>query len=169
MAKLETKFDALLRVLSDHQVDYIVIGGVAAVVYGANRATFDIDIVYSRQSENIKRLANALAPLQPYLRNTPPGLPFKWDERTLLAGLNFTLETTLGYIDVLGEVTGGGSYVELLPYSAEINVYGVITRCVTLERLIFLKRAAGRPKDFEALAELELLFAERLASQPHKE
>lgn len=169
MGKLETRFDALLRVLSDNQIDYIVVGGVAAVVYGANRATFDIDIVYSRQSENIKRLARALAPLQPYLRNTPPGLPFKWDERTLLAGLNFTLETTLGYIDVLGEVTGGGSYVDLLPYSVEMDMYGVKTRCVTLERLIFLKRAAGRPKDFEALAELELLLAEKSASQPPTE
>jgi len=64
----------------------------------------------------------------------------------------------------LGEVTGGGSYDDLLPFSVETVMYGVKLRCVTLERLIFLKKAAGRPKDFEAVAELEVLFAERNSS-----
>jgi len=68
MGKLDTQFDTLLRTPADNQVKYILIGGVAAAHYGLNRATFDMDIVYSRRSENIKRVTNALAPLQPYLR-----------------------------------------------------------------------------------------------------
>ena len=82
-------------------------------------------------------------------------------ERTIQAGLNFTLTTTLGDLDFLGEVTGGGTYEQLLPYTLEITVFGITCRVVTLERLIHLKRAAGRPKDLEAIAELQALLEER--------
>ena len=94
---------------------------------------------------------------QPYLRGAPPGLPFLWDEETLRRGLNFTLETALGDIDLLGEATGGNTYETLLPSSWEVEVFGVPCRIVSLDRLIEMKRAAGRPKDLEALAELEAL------------
>ena len=71
------------------------------------------------------------------------------------------MKTTLGDLDLLGEVTGGGSYEELLPYSEAMTAFGVQCRFVTLERLIQLKRAAGRPKDFDAIAELQALLEER--------
>lgn len=77
--------------------------------------------------------------------------------RRSLRGLNFTLTTDVGDLDLLGEVTGGGGYEELLPHSLPIRVFGVECRCLTLERLIEVKRAAGRPKDFEAIAELEAI------------
>jgi predicted nucleotidyltransferase len=64
-------------------------------------------------------------------------------------------------LDVLGEVTGGGAYDDLLPFSEELTVFSVSCRFVTLERLIQLKRAAGRPKDLEVLAELQALLEER--------
>jgi len=80
---------------------------------------------------------------------------------TLQHGLNFTLATTAGAIDLLGEIAGGGGYAELLPHTLQIQVFGATCRCLTLERLIELKRAAGRPKDYEALAELEALRAAR--------
>jgi predicted nucleotidyltransferase len=76
-------------------------------------------------------------------------------------GLNFTLTTGLGDIDFLGEVVGGGNYQLLLPHTSELEAFGVKVRCVTLERLVQLKRAAGRPKDWEVLAELEALLEER--------
>ena len=77
------------------------------------------------------------------------------------AGLNFTLTTDLGDIDLLGDVTGGGTYDDLLPFSEDLPVFGSKCRFVTLERLIQLKRAAGRPKDLEVLAELQALLEER--------
>ena len=76
-------------------------------------------------------------------------------------GLNFTLATTLGQIDLLGEVTGGGGYDALLMKSETVSVFGQDVRVVLLPTLIQLKRAAGRPKDFEAIAELEALLEEK--------
>jgi hypothetical protein len=72
-------------------------------------------------------------------------------------GLNFTLETDLGDLDLLGEITGGGRYEDLLPFSLELRVFDLPCRCLNLEKLIAVKRAAGRRKDFEAIAELEVI------------
>lgn len=155
-----TDFAGLIRALAESQVEFILIGGLAASAHGAVRATRDVDVVYSRTGVNIARLAAALAPLQPYLRGAPPGLPFRWHPPTIAHGLNFTLTTTLGDIDLLGEVVGGGSYENLLPHSIEIMAFDVHCRCLDLDTLIRVKRAAGRPKDFEAIAELEILREE---------
>jgi hypothetical protein len=156
-----TSFGELLPLLHRHNIRFILIGGVAAIVHGAARTTFDLDVVYARDAENLRNLVAALQPYQPYLRGAPPGLPFRWDERTIQAGLNFTLTTTLGELDLLGEVTGGGNYEKLLPFTQEIMAFGITCRIVTLEQLIQLKRAAGRPKDLESIAELQALLEER--------
>lgn len=155
-----TDYAKILTVLTDNRVQFVLIGGVAANLHGSARATFDLDLVYGRQRANIARLVKALAPYRPYLRGAPPGLPFKLDERTVRAGLNFTLETALGDVDLLGEVVGGGSYEQLLPNTVEVRAFGLRCKCVTLERLIQLKRAAGRPKDLESIAELQALLEE---------
>lgn len=154
-------FVELLPVLHRHQVSFILIGGGAGIVHGSQRVTTDVDVVYSRSSENLSRLAEALKTHHPYLRGAPPGLPFRWDVPTIQSGLNFTLTTDLGDIDFLGEVAGGGTYEQLLPFTIELNAFGVTCRCVTLDRLIQLKRAAGRPKDLEAIAELQAILEER--------
>ena len=154
-------FVELLPALNRHQVQFILIGGGAGIVHGSQRVTTDVDVVYSRQPENIARLAEALKPHHPYLRGVPPGLPFHWDAPTIQAGLNFTLVTDLGDIDFLGEVAGGGTYEQLLPFTIELQAFGVPCRCVTLDRLIQLKRAAGRVKDLEAIAELQAILDER--------
>jgi hypothetical protein len=134
--------------------------GVAGIVHGAARLTYDVDVVYDRSFANIKRLVDALKPLSPDLRGAPAGLPFVLDERTIRNGLNFTLTTTLGDLDLLGEVVGGGGYNQLLAHSFDIITFGVSFKCVKLPTLIKLKRAAGRPKDLESLAELEGLLEE---------
>jgi predicted nucleotidyltransferase len=157
----ETKFGQVLEILSHGEIRFIVIGGLAAIAHGNARSTYDVDVVYSRTRENIRRLVQVIAPYQPYLRGAPPGLPFKWDEKTIRMGLNFTLTTTLGDIDLLGEVAGAGSYEQLLPHSVELTLFGVKCNCATLERLIQMKRAAGRPKDMLVIAELVALLEER--------
>ena len=150
-----------VRVLSAAHVDFIIVGGVAAGLHGALRTTLDLDVVYSRRPENIARLVAALAPYQPYLRGAPAGLPFRLDEQTVARGLNFTLTTKLGDLDLIGDITGGGSFDDLNRASELVEIEGFQCRLVSLPMLIALKRAAGRGKDREALAELEALLEER--------
>jgi predicted nucleotidyltransferase len=160
-----TDFEGLLRQLRSEDVRFILVGGFAATVLGSPRITVDLDIVYARDRENLLRLSMALAPLTPYLRGAPPGLPFRLDVPTLERGLNFTLTTTLGDLDLLGEITGGGTYEHLIARSRTVRVFGLEVQVVTLRQLIRLKRAAGRAKDLEALAELESLLEEGHADE----
>jgi predicted nucleotidyltransferase len=155
-----TDYEAILRLLQEHRVEFIVVGGVAAIMHGSARFTQDVDVVYRRTAENLQRLERSLASHAPYLRGAPPGLPFHWDADTIRRGLNFTLTTDLGSLDLLGEIAGGGTYDKILPASIEKRLYGIRVLCLDLEPLIQAKRAAGRPKDLEAIAELEALLEE---------
>jgi len=154
-----TDFAALLDALVRSSVRFVIIGGTAATVHGSVRLTLDLDVVYDRSPDNLDRLVSSLAPFHPYLRGAPPGLPFVWDTRTLVRGLNFMLTTRVGDIDLLGEVVGGGSYAALVPHSIEVELFGHRCLAVGIETLITLKRAAGRPKDLEVIAELEEILA----------
>ncbi|MBK5097995.1 MAG: hypothetical protein JJE01_09435 [Gemmatimonadetes bacterium] len=156
-----TDFQRLVGSLAEGDVDFVIVGGLAATVHGSARLTQDIDVVYARDEANLARLVEALAPFEPYLRGAPPGLPFEWSADTLRRGLNFTLTTSVGDIDLLGEITGGGGYTDLLAHTIEIDLFGQECRCLDLQSLIRTKRAAGRPRDLQMLAELEALLEER--------
>ncbi len=155
-----TQLEQLLAALHDTGVEFIIVGGVAARAHGSARLTDDVDISYARSKSNLARIVAALSPLDPYLRGAPPGLPFDWSVATLRAGLNFTLTTSLGSIDLLGEITGGGLYEDLLPHALTLTIFGRETLLLDLPWLIRVKRAAGRPKDLEVVAELEALREE---------
>lgn len=155
-----TDFAKLLRCLNDAHVEFVLVGGVAAVAHGSARLTQDLDVVYARDPRGVERLVEALAPHRPYLRGAPPGLPFVWDSTTIRRGLNFTLTTEFGDLDLLGEITDGGRYEDLLPHCVELELFGMSCRCLDIDTLIRVKRAAGRPKDLEAVAELEVLREE---------
>lgn len=155
-----TQLERLLAALNAAGVEYIIIGGVAARAHGSSRLTDDLDISYARTDANLARLVGALAPLHPYLRGAPPGLPFEWSIHTLRAGLNFTLTTSAGSIDLLGEIAGGGGYDDLQPHALTISLFGSAVLLLDLPWLIRVKRAAGRPKDLEVIAELEALQVE---------
>ena len=157
---MSAQFDKLLPLLVNGGIEFILIGGVAGNVLGLARLTYDVDVVYSRGKANLEKIVKLLTPFQPYLRGAPPGLPFVLDVATLRNGLNFTLTTELGDLDLLGEVVGGGNYRDLLPHTFEVEAFDVKFRCVDLPTLIQLKRAAGRPKDLESIAELETLLEE---------
>lgn len=155
-----TDFRALFDALADAGAEYILVGGVAATVHGSTRLTQDVDVVYRRTPESLGRLHAALAPFAPYPRGAPAGLPFEWSPETLARGLNFTLTTDVGFIDLLGELVGGGTYEALADRSETIDLFGHRVACLDLDTLIAVKRAAGRPKDLEAIAELEALREE---------
>lgn len=156
-----TDFEAVIRVFSEAGVDCVIVGGLAGTIHGSARLTQDVDFVYSRTGGNVDRLVAALRPHSPYLRGAPPGLPFDWNAATIERGLNFTLTTAIGDIDLLGEIVGGGDYDALIPQTIVVEIFGCRCRCLDLPGLIRAKRAAGRPKDLDALAELESLLEER--------
>ena len=156
-----THFEALLEALASQGVSFVIIGGLAATLHGSARLTNDLDVAYERTAENIERLAAALAPLEPYLRGAPPGLPFRFDVPTIRRGLNFTLRTNAGDVDVLGEVTGIGGYDAVERESVAVELLGRTYKMLALDALIRAKRAAGRAKDLEVIAELEALREER--------
>lgn len=150
----------LMQRLVDGHVDFILVGGLAANAHGSARVTTDVDVAYSRLDANLARLVKALKPVKPYLRGAPPGLPFEWSVTTLKGGLNLTLITADGPIDLLGEIVGGGRYEDLLPHSTAHRAFGREIRILDLPWLIRVKRAAGRPRDLETIAELEALLEE---------
>jgi hypothetical protein len=155
-----TDFQALLSTLARHEVAFIVVGGAAAIAHGSSRLTQDLDVVYGRSPANLDQLVAALLDHHPYLRGAPPGLPFLWDRATLERGLNFTLVTSLGDIDLLGEIPGGGTYEDLRGEAILLPIFGADCLCLSLAQLIRAKRAAGRPRDLQALAELEAIQEE---------
>jgi predicted nucleotidyltransferase len=101
---------------------------------------------------------NALAPHNPRPRNFPKELPFIFDKSTLRNGTNFTFETNIGDVDLLGKVSGIGNFQEVLADSEIVSLYGFEVRILTLNGLIKAKRAAGRTKDLLVLLELEALL-----------
>jgi len=148
----------IVETLVDQGVAFVVVGGVAGVAHGSTRNTWDLDVCYARDAANLERLVRALAPMHPRLRGAPAGLPFLWDAQTLRRGLNFTLDTDIGSLDLLGEVAGVGGYDEARTGALVTEAFGVPCAVLSLPKLIEAKRAAGRAKDLEALHELEALW-----------
>ena len=147
----------LLKLLVDHEVRFSVIGGVALLARGAQRTTEDLDVAYARDRQNLSRLARALAPIHPRLRGVPVALPFVLDEASLRSGLNFTLDTDLGPLDLLGEVAGLGTFEHVDEASTELDIGGMRMLVLTLDGLERAKRAAGRPKDLLDLGMIRAL------------
>jgi predicted nucleotidyltransferase len=146
-----------ITVMAENSVDFVIIGGVALSLYSSAYITYDIDFCFDRRPENLKRIALALAPYAPRLRGSPADLPFIWDERTLAGGTNFTLETTIGEIDLLAEVSGLGNFQEVLAESNSLVLFGFEVQVLSIEGLIKAKTAAGREKDVPGLKILHAL------------
>jgi len=128
------------------------------VAHGSPTVTQDLDICPDRSPDNLEALAAALLDLHARLRGVTEDVPFVLDARTLEAGDHFTFVTDAGDLDVLGTPAGTGGYHELIDDADTIDLDGFDVRVASIEALIRMKRAAGRPKD---RAELEILGALR--------
>lgn len=149
----------MLAGLTMKKVRFVVIGGVAAAVHGSSRVTNDLDICYDADDRgNVDALATLLAGWAAYPRGVEKNLPFIMDERTLRGAPVMTLVTTEGDIDVMDRVAGVGDYDAVRKHSEKISALGVSFRVLDLPSLIKAKRAAGRPRDFDHLPELEALL-----------
>jgi hypothetical protein len=147
--------EEMIARLADSRVEFIVVGGVSAVLQGAGITTRDLDICYRRTPENIARLVAALAPLNPRARGFPPDLPFTFDERTVTLGSNFTLDIGPEALDLLGTMSGIGGYEDVISTAVDVVVLGRQVKALALDKLITTKRAAGRKKDLATIPELE--------------
>ena len=137
----------------------VVIGGVAGTAHGSRRVTDDLDICYDPAPDNRARLAELLAAWHAYPRGVEPGLPFVMDALTLERAPILTLTTDEGDLDCFDQVQGVGTYAAVAAASEPVTVGEVGFRVLALPALVKAKRAAGRPKDREALLELEALHA----------
>jgi hypothetical protein len=152
---------AAVQALVDASVDFVIVGGWSAILHGSWQPTRDLDVCFSRNPDNLKRLAEALRPFHPRLRDFPEDLPFVWDHSTLRNGTIFTLSTDLGAIDLLAEVSGLGDFEAVRSGSVQVQAFDRNVCTLDLPSLIRAKRAAGREKDLRVLPELEgLLEAE---------
>lgn len=145
-----------LETLVRHRVRFVVIGGFAGRLRGSTTVTNDLDICYARDRKNLRALGNALAELEAALRDAPGGLPFQPDAETLAGGDHFTFTTNAGNLDCLGTPAGSRGFSELIAGATPMNLDSVEVPVASVEDLIRLKRAAGRPKD---LVEVEILGA----------
>ena len=152
-----------LRTLHRHGVAYVLIGGLAGRAAGSPTVTNDTDVCYARDRPNLERLAAALVELEARLRGVDDDVPFILDAKTLEAGGNFTFETRAGALDILAVPAGTRGYDDLVANATPADLGdGLVVDIWSLDDLIRMKRAAGRPKD---RIELEILAAVREESQ----
>jgi predicted nucleotidyltransferase len=147
----------LLRRLVDGGVDFVVVGGVAAIAHGSASFTQDLDISYAPDEENLERLGAVLVDLGARLRGVTDDVPFIPDGRTLRRTRVLTLQTPLGPIDLLAQPDGAPLYDRLRDRANRDTIAGVQVRFASLDDLIAMKKAAGRPKDLVAVEELEAI------------
>ena len=149
--------DEVIRLLGRHEIRYVLIGGLAANTHGAGVVTQDVDVCYARDPENLERLADALREVHAQLRGAEPGMPFRLDARTIARGDSFTFTTDLGWVDILATPSGVAGYDELVRTADAYTLFGYRVLVASLDDLIRMKRAAGRPKDLLAVEELGAL------------
>ena len=154
-------FTTLFSRLEFEGCRYVLIGGLAMIAHGSARVTFDMNVSFARDRENAARRARALAPLKPRPRGFPGDLPFVWDEAVVRAMSVATLRTTAGDLDLLAEPEGIDSFEGLWTRSMEGEIMGHKVRIASLDDLVRMKRAAGRPKDQDDLRTLGILVERR--------
>jgi hypothetical protein len=155
----EPPFDPIagLRAMIARGVRFVVIDGFAATLRGSPMITGDVDVCYARDPENLDRLAAALQDLGARLRGAPADVPFQVDARSLGAGDHFTFATDAGSLDCLGTPAGTDGFPDLDASATDVDLDGVIVRVASLDDLIRMKRAAGRPQDRIAVEWLSAL------------
>ena len=160
---------ALLKRLVENDVEFVVIGAFASVAHGVTIVTQDVDICCSFTSRNLLKLQAALADLHPVHRITPKRLPLQLTRENCRGLINLYLETDLGVIDCLGEVLGVGTFATVKKQSVAIDLGFGKCRVLGLDALIKAKRAMDRPRDREAVVQLEAIrMRKRRASRTKK-
>lgn len=157
---MATRFRELLTVLARHRVDHVIIGGVAMVLHGAPISTLDVDVVYRRSDENIDRLLTALDELDAHFHDLS-GRRLRATKSLLDLPSPKLLRTSLGRLDVLGELDPNLAWESLWQQSETVDLDGLQVRIASLSHLIAAKERAGRPKDRLHLLQLRSLLVRK--------
>lgn len=152
-----------LELLARYNIECVIIGGVASVYHGSSDVTHDLDVCYSRSRENLEKIVAGLKSVNAFLRGAPRDVPFILDAETLKKGLNFTFETDIGSLDLLGEIRGVGAFDDVISDSETAEMFGYDFQVISLEKLMESKRIAAREKDLKTLAELKAIHEFRQA------
>jgi hypothetical protein len=152
--------DELFACLGRHGVEYVLIGGLAAVIHGSPLPTLDADICPSGEAENLRRLAAALEELDARVRtpDTPAGVPFPRDATFLSRVTLLNLVTRAGDLDLSFTPAGTAGYADLAARATAVPIHGVPVYVASLEDVIRSKEAANRPKDVRMLPTLRQLL-----------
>jgi hypothetical protein len=160
VANAEFDPSSILELLTRYEIDFVVVGGLAAAARGSARATFDLDVAYARDEENLARLATALGEADAKLRGAPVNVPFLLDAETLARGANFTFTTRFGPLDILGDAAGAPPYRDLRAAATRVEIRGLTVLVASIDHMIAMKEAAGRPHDKTVAAELRAISDE---------
>lgn len=150
-------FEAVLRSLVDSNVRFVLIGGLAMIAQGSANLTRDIDCFYDRSPENIRKIVDALRGSRPKLRAPKEAVAIPWDTEFFKNVLNVTLITDMGPVDLLAEVPGVTDFEELWSRAQEMPLFGIGVRVASIDDLVRMKTATGRPKDNEHAMQLRAL------------
>jgi hypothetical protein len=161
--------EQILAALVEHEVDFVLIGGMAAVAHGSPLPTRDVDVTPDTAAPNLERLARALRALDARVRHPdmPEGLPFSCDATSLAAAIFWNLTTPHGDLDISFTPAGTSGYASLVAEATAVSFRGVQVRLASLADIVRSKAAANRPKDHRSLPVLrELLAQQRERRQP---
>ena len=147
----------ILGLLTARGVDFVLIGGYAAVLHGSPRVTRDLDVCYATDTTNLRALAKVLADLHARPAGTDDELPFVADERTLARVELLTLQTDAGALDLITAPAGAPGYERLRSNAARYEIGGFLVKVAEIDDLVLMKAAAGRPKDLADITELEAI------------
>lgn len=146
----------LLKNLLENKIDFVLIGGFAAVVHGSTLVTQDVDICMSISDDSINKLRLALKDVNPWHRmNRKSKLSFLEHPSRVDNLNNIYLQTDLGVLDILSETRPAGDFEEIKEKSIEIPLYGYKCRVISIDDLILVKESMKRPKDIQAVLELK--------------
>lgn len=143
------------------KVDFVLVGGLAAVTHGSSMTTQDIDVCCDFSTKNLLRLQSALAGLHPVHRMTTNQVPLDLNKNNCAKLKNLYLETDMGQLDCLGEILGIGNFEAVKQQSESIELDGHPCKILRIDALIIAKKAMGRPKDLETIQQLEIIQSEQ--------
>jgi hypothetical protein len=152
---MSSDFYSLLKKLSQSQVDFVLIGGFASVTHGCTEITEDIDICCDFNPANLLKLQKALADLHPVHRMTPNKIPLELTEESCKDLKNLYLDTDLGQLDCVSFVQGVGGFEEVKSRSESVSTEDTSYLVLSIDALIRSKKSMGRPRDKEAVIQLE--------------